>query len=332
MLGTGRDADLLVSLRNPGYAIGDSPFASMPFPSVGSDGAGRALRIDWSGASFASISQIVAVTQLAYSAKCRGYSIETAHGEGGVLSYASRMNHFKLLGIDRRETFSRHSPGSEFVPMKLISDSGDPGAIATKVVDVVRTHVRSASKDMISLMDISISEIMDNVLTHAGSAESGMAGAQFYGKLGYVEFCVADSGCGIATSMSKNPSYSGRDASSLLEMAFEEGAGEFVGRTDLATDEAGAGRGLTIAARYAKALGGCLWVISHDCSASFGANGIDLLGGLHYPGTIVSMRLPMEKPIVILASDIFDGGEDVPLSWGLRDGFYTEDMENGPLW
>lgn len=273
------------------------------------------LVVDWSHVSFMSISQIVGLTQAMVGIRKAGVNVRIIKPAGEVGRYARRMNLFRLLGLPDREEFQRHNPGSRFIPMTKIDDKDKPGSVATAMSDIITSHLGEGQWLPTGHMNLSFGEVMDNVLRHAESKAYGIAAAQYYPKRRIVELCVADSGRGIAASMGTNERYAGLTEDQLLRRALEENCGEYVGKRAFEDDKTSGGMGLTYAANLARAVGGKMWVVSRNSALEVSKDGVETMDDLYYPGTLVSLRLPISLDAVVLASQVFPNGPDIPVVW-----------------
>ncbi len=293
------------------------------------------LTLDWSRVGFASITKMVALTQLGAAVQAHGGRVRVIPPSRSVDSYVSRMNFYRLLGLDMRESFRRHDPADRFIPARKIETADDPGWIATSVREMIMHCVEAPGNQVAGFVDISFSEIMDNVINHSLSPAKGVAAGQYYPNMGFVELCVADSGQGIATSMGTNPLYANQSPLERVLSALEERQGQYVGRPAFRDSETSGGMGLTLAMRTTTALGGQMWIVSRKEAIEVTEVGASAVRGLYYPGTVVSLRLPVSHSSTILESQIFPEGNDVPVSWSAAEGVYPlwdEGADDGILW
>lgn len=294
-----------------------------------------AVTADWSQSSFVSISQIAAVAQVQLDSLERcGIPASISAPSGNVDSYISRMNYYSIVGTPRGESFTRHSPHGRFMPMERICPDRNSNDIPGMLSSVVLDHI-STSDTVKDAVSFAFGEVVDNVIQHSESSCGGLACAQFYPKAAsvpYVEYCVTDSGRGIAASMSDNEQYIGINPAMLVAKAFERGTGQWYGRVPDGSSKVSGGVGLSISERLAKALGGIVWCVSHGNAVEIRDGVTKTIDGLYFPGTIVTVRLPVPCDAVINESDLFDGGEDRPMRWSPQEGRYYEDEDDWELW
>lgn len=279
----------------------------------------KEVLFDLSGTDFFSISCTAALAEaiMAYQGR---QQVSVSEPPGSVADYLSRMNFYSLARIEHNECFSRHEPHDRFIPLCKLSYSNDPGKTADLMESMLKKNIADVDGSVTNLANYAFGEIMDNVLQHSETAVSGLAAAQYYPKLGYVELVVADAGQGIAASMADNISYSGMSSDELIEKAFEAEAGQYIGKTNFSDGKASMGMGLNIASKFTRALKGYLWVVSQNSAAVISSCGFKKIPGLFYPGTVVCMKLPLQSSAKILESEIFEGGRNEPLLWSIEEG------------
>lgn len=299
-----------------------------------------AVTFDWSGTRFMSITQIVGLVQAMRGAASRGVMIKMNDPVGDTVRYVSRMNLYHVLGIRREESFNRHDPGTNFIPMVRLDSLDRPAEVANAIVDMLKAHIGGVEWSPTGPMNLSFSEVMDNVLTHSDSPADGIAAAQYYPRKGFVELCVADSGRGIVSSMGTNPNYRMFSADELMMRALDEGYGQYVGLPAFQDEKTSGGMGLTYATRLTRALDGRMWVVSRNNALEVSGAGVVPMQGMFYPGTIISLRLPVDTSREVMESQFFPGGADRPVTWNVQEGWFLTDEEaaetteepNGWLW
>ncbi len=89
-------------------------------PNLRPTPACQSIRLDMSGTSFMSITQLVATTQFLSTMQGLGSRIDIQPNRRGVGGYASRMNLYSLLNLRNVEQFNRHAPGANFIPMERL--------------------------------------------------------------------------------------------------------------------------------------------------------------------------------------------------------------------
>lgn len=200
--------------------------------------------------------------------------------------------------------------------------------------DVVLDRI-SANENVKDMVSLAFGEVIDNIIHHSESPCGGIACAQFYPKAAnvpYIEYCVTDSGKGIAASMAENISYAGLSPSELVAKAFERKTGQWYGRVPDGTSRVSGGVGLSISAGLAAALDGVIWCVSHGSAVEIRGGKTTVVDGLYYPGTVIVVRLPVTDDAVVNESDLFDGGAERPMRWNPRDGRYYDSESDWELW
>ena len=175
-------------------SIGDFPLEGICSAGSLPLGASGGIDVDWSDVKFCTVAQMatIAAVQLAGA---RAHVVQRyALPKSEACSYMMRMDYCKVLGIEREERFTRHSTDDRFVPLTAIpidETSADPGGTADMLTRVVGKNAgfTESAKDTLGL---SFCEVMDNIVQHSDAPAPGVAGAQWFPNLGYVETCVAD--------------------------------------------------------------------------------------------------------------------------------------------
>ena len=317
----------IIRVRNAPFGIESFPImgicAAGSLPTV----AGTGVDVDWSNVTFCSVSQMAAIACIQCAGTSLGVRQRCKLPDSQAKSYMLRMDYCRTLGMRAEEDFSRHDPESRFVPLTKIpidESEADPGGIASRLEEVVSANTmlhRSAS----NMLNLAVTEVIDNVVQHSFASSPGMACAQYYASQGFVELCVADSGIGIPTSMAENPDYLFMSDWERMLAAFEAEKGQWVGRPVTGSNQVGRGLGLSYPARLAERLGGHLWAISGDVAIHIHGGGREQMDGLFYPGTVIVMRVPNVGDEV-LESDIWDDGQPRPIYFDAVEGRnYGED-------
>ena len=236
------------------------------------------------------------------------------------------MNVYRILGISDGEDFCRHDPRGNFIPIERIDSVEKPPIVSNMIKDMVMSHIAGGVWSPSGILDMSFSEIMDNIISHSESPSFGIVGAQYYqnsknNSTDYVEMCVADGGQGIVASMGANPNYKDFTPEEMMRRAIEQGYGQYIGMPAFVNEKTSGGMGLAYPNRLVRALGGKMWIVSHQYALEVSSDGINEISGLFYPGTIVSIRLPVKPGAVVMMSQMFPGQEDVPITWCSQEGW-----------
>lgn len=290
------------------------------------------IEVDWSGAGFVSPAQAAAAAALQLHATARGFDFSIRDPRPKLLPYLQRIDYYKAVGRPREEKFTRHEAGDRFIPLTLVPIDelkADPNGVCANLKNMITNHI-GMSQSVSDSLDLSLGEIVDNVVQHSASISPGVVCAQYYPASAYVEICVADCGIGIPRSMGNNPKYAGKSDRDLLDMAFERGTGEWFGNSVLGTSKASGGMGLSFATALVQAVEGHIWAVTREAAIHIFARGREPLDGLHYPGTLVVMRIPATFGEVT-EKQIRGAGRDEPALWNPVDGAYCPSDEDG-LW
>lgn len=279
------------------------------------------LTIDLSGAGFMSITQLVGLTQYASEARARGVQIRLIPPSCDIDGYLMRMNLYELLGIERAENFTRYEPNGRFVPMIRLDCESRHQDATDLVRDVIIDRLGGGAWDPGTVLDVCLSEVMDNISVHSRSLSHGIVGAQYYPKKHIVEICVADCGQGIVASMGGNPDYRGVEPEQLMRCALEEGYGQYYNAPAFSGTYASGGMGLAYPTRLTRALDGRMWVVSHDQALEVSRAGVAPIEGLFYPGTLVSMRIPVISGAVVYADQLFSSAPHISVTWSPEQGW-----------
>lgn len=286
------------------------------------------MAADWTGCGFASISHIAAVA--AVQSAALAYRMPRSCIPSKVADqYISRMDYYKIAGIEHEEKFIRHPENDRFLPLAQIEEFG-ANLVASRLRSTVTSHL-AFSESAIDMVDYAFGEVLDNVLQHAKALSPGVACSQYYPTGNFVEVCIADCGRGIVASMANNPSYSGLNDDALLAKAFERFTGEYFGVPAYGSPNVSGGMGLWVAANVVRALGGHIWAVSRGNAIDVSTSGIQSVSGMYYPGTVVTMRFPVTSK-TISGDDIFGNGSDQVARWTPSDSWWYEGSDEDVLW
>ncbi|NCA98683.1 MAG: ATP-binding protein [Clostridia bacterium] len=206
-------------------------------------------------------------------------------------TYIARMDFYRILGIDHREMFIRHSEIGRFMPVRNFQlTSGSHYEIVDNTIEIIKRNCE-LKPELLYGLDMAFNEMLDNINEHSQSQNGGYFAVQ--SQHDTIEICIADSGIGIAESLRKNKQYNTLTDQECLEKAWEKGV----------SDGNGQGNGLYIAARLIKLNGGLLSAFSKGAgyhitpvnSSSF------VLKNVYWPGTIITLSIMRQNNI-----DMFD--------------------------
>jgi hypothetical protein len=124
-------------------------------------------------------------------------------GEPAALGYLSRLDLFKHLQIDFKESFERHPEDGRFIPIRLIENAGSVGQASHAICDLVLAQFDNA-RQFLPAMEWAVYEIIDNVRLHSSSESPGAVVAQYYPQLHRLDIAICDVGRGIFASLSES--------------------------------------------------------------------------------------------------------------------------------
>lgn len=321
-------ATATIRIINPPREMGSSPIMSLCARGNFPESFPHGLEANWSACSFVSISQIAAVAEVQSAVQSHGGSC-SCRPSAFIDQYISRMDYYRLLGINHPEGFKRHAAEDRFLPLSPIGESG-ANEVAAQLRATVTSHL-AFSSSAIDMIDWAFGEVLDNVLQHSRTSVPGLVCSQYYRMGNYVEVCVVDCGCGIPVSMGRNPSYAGLDGDALLARAFERETGEFYGNSDYGTSRVSGGMGLWATANIIRALDGRIWSVSLGHAVEVSPTGTSALPGMYYPGTIICMRFPVTDK-EITGDAVLRNGELSPVRWSPSDSWSYEGNDDDVLW
>lgn len=319
-----------VSAYNPGFGIGTSPIAELCRTGSLPQNPVQGVEADWSNVTFVSVSQLGALAAVQLQGRVAGVEPRVHQPCSNIMGYMQRADYFTSLGIDVPEDFTRHDTSTRLLPISPIPIDeleAEPGRISSQMKTMLLGHIK-LSESVADNLDLSLGEIIDNVVQHSRAEAPGIACAQYYKSHGFVEICVADCGIGIPASMRDNPDYADKSDNELLELAFRRKTGEWYGRSQTGTGKVSGGMGLSFAASLARATGGHIWAISHNSALHLSNGGPEHLKNHFYPGTLIVMRIP-ETLDEVSEVDMYGEGSSMPSRWSSVEGAYIDD---GMLW
>ncbi|MBR3689574.1 MAG: ATP-binding protein [Eggerthellaceae bacterium] len=285
---------------------------------------GGDLCIDFSSSRFVMVGHVVACVAIGKYARFSGVNATARFSTNtDVFRYLQRVNFLDFVKADIREDFCRHAPNGRFLEVTKVSEDN-----ATDVAQELRSVVSGSTgvnESVASALDYSFGEIVDNVINHSKTEVDALVAAQYYPSHRYVEFCVADCGIGIASSLSNNPDYASLSGQELLIKAFDEGVGERVGANFDGSPGSGLGHGLAFLARLIEASGGTAWVVSQENAAIICGGSREGVEGLYFPGTIICARIPSD--VAIKESDLRPNGADRSYYWDAQGNDSVDDID-----
>ncbi len=154
--------------------------------------------------------------------------------EAASRHYLVRMGLFKMLGIPSDIVITEHEPAGRFIPLAQIRTSEELTRFITDMIPLL--HLEREPAQTIAYI---VSELVRNVLEHAEAPNGAILCAQYYKKSNSIRIGIADTGCGIKTTITRShPAQTDLDAIRLALMPGITGATPREGGTE---QNAGAG-------------------------------------------------------------------------------------------
>jgi hypothetical protein len=201
------------------------------------------------------------------------------------VQYASRIDFFKHLGVEYKESFNRSASTGRFV--EITPYNGDNfKEVNDKICKVVIANA-SVAIEVQQMLDYCLSEIMDNVLNHAAYPAvykgEGCCCAQLFPSKNEIRLIICDTGVGIHTTLTSPPEsqFKNMDEKDALSRCVEYGV----------TNGGGLGFGLYATSEFIKHNNGEMIVYSgnHFCRVTNGR--VSVSEGDFWQGTFVYMRI-----------------------------------------
>ncbi len=148
--------------------------------------------------------------------------------------YLERMKLFEFLGIDSGMTFTEHDSSGRFIPLTQIKDSDSLTRFITEMIPLLHLAPEHANP-----LRYIVSELVRNVLEHAGSAHGAFVAAQYYQKSNMIRIGISDVGVGISRTIRK--SHHSIDDLQSLRLALTPGITGTTAREGGTAQNAGAG-------------------------------------------------------------------------------------------
>ena len=166
-----------------------------------------------------------------------------------IFGYLKRMNFDKISGIKLSIQQRRNPPEGRFVELSLIKSKEDMDKFMKNLKEVFENEI-----DLNTLSNIlqATSELIENVLIHAGESSWCVAMAQKYRT--NIEVAISDRGIGIRGSLSQNKDYHVPFDSIAVQLAIKKGVTRDKNRFS--------GNGLWRVKTFATKMGGNFWLWS----------------------------------------------------------------------
>ncbi|WP_304518133.1 ATP-binding protein [Cecembia rubra] len=133
--------------------------------------------------------------------------IEDFSMDSPQVQYASRVNFFKLLGLNLDEKLPRRDPSGRFTEITFF-DKRNIKQVFDSIMKILL--VNGVNEDMLTVLNFCLFEVLDNALNHSSEefkygVGSGFSCAQFFPKNQEVRIIIADTGQGIYSALTKHP-------------------------------------------------------------------------------------------------------------------------------
>ena len=141
--------------------------------------------------------------------KCERLEAKSKH-------YLERMGLFKLLNIESDIKIVEHEPAGRFIPLTKITNSSELTKFITEIIPLL--HLEPEQADSIKYV---VSELVRNVLEHAGSEQGAIVSAQYYWKSNTIRIGIVDTGVGIKKTI--NNAYPAKTDMEAIRLALTPG-------------------------------------------------------------------------------------------------------------
>lgn len=211
-----------------------------------------------------------------------------------VRQYLERMNLVReVIGDDIPEGFNRNAPVG-FRPVQHIAPEGKSWIVAKSLSDAL-TERCVADEVAHAAVYVCLDEVCENVVHHADTPLGGFAAAQGWPRSNrQFEIGIVDLGVGVRGSLTKNEQYAHiTDDVTAITTALQPRV--------TATPERNAGIGLAVTSMLLAANGGSMIVRSGRGAVMSGVASVAEIRDADLPGTVVSLRANMDRPLDINA-------------------------------
>jgi len=113
--------------------------------------------------------------------------------------YLQRMGLFKFLGIESGINIAEHEPAGRFIPLTQIKNSQELSRFIEEMIPLL--HLQPNQVDPIRYV---VSELVRNVIEHAGSQTGAIVSAQYYKKSNRIAIGIVDTGLGIKKTINQS--------------------------------------------------------------------------------------------------------------------------------
>ena len=124
--------------------------------------------------------------------KCDTLTAKSAH-------YLERMGLFEFLGIESGISIKEHESAGRFIPINQIRNSDELSQFIKEMIPLL--HLQPKQVEPIRYV---VSELVRNVIEHAGSPTGAIVSAQYYQKSNRIGIGIADTGVGIKKTINQS--------------------------------------------------------------------------------------------------------------------------------
>ena len=148
--------------------------------------------------------------------------------------YFVRMGLFKMLGIPSDIVIKEHEPAGRFIPLTQIRTAAEQTRFITDMIPILHLEPEQAKT-----LGYIFSELIRNVIEHAEAENGAILCAQYYKKSNSIRVGIADTGCGIRTTITR--SHAAQSDLAALRLALTPGITGTTSKEGGTEQNAGAG-------------------------------------------------------------------------------------------
>ena len=207
------------------------------------------------------------------------------------VKYASRVNFFKLLGLDYKEKYSRKSSKGKFTELTPYTNENVDN-IFNKIRAILIANVEIII-EVQQLLDYCMYEIMDNVINHSALpikyGGKGWCCAQLFPQSNEIRLLICDTGIGIHQALSQHPQskYKGISEQEAITLCTQKDV----------TNGEGMGFGLFATSEFIKLNGGEMTVYSGNHFSHTAKGQVTISSGMFWQGTFVYLRIYTQNAV-----------------------------------
>jgi anti-sigma regulatory factor (Ser/Thr protein kinase) len=208
-------------------------------------------------------------------------------------TYLERMDFYDYFQIDTGMLRNRYHPEGRFCELHEVNSEAMCQESASSLLDVIGGNLRLSSEATNSI-DITLTELMENVFHHANSPVNAIVHAQAYQAAQQVELAIVDCGIGFKRSLSMNPKLvSGfSNSAEAIQLA--------VGPRTTGRPSHNSGEGLFFTKRFVEENGGKMLIYSDDGQMLIQRKKVKYqTNAPRWLGSIVALRLQLSGPVSI---------------------------------